>query len=231
MLEEDVLLKTNSSYSINPNWVEQFRKKADHFTEKFKKEKEIDLENMKEGQSINLSFNGILDLGWFLIDKAMDTPNPENKSSLALWRLCYSVVGLEEKHLTGLKKVFKQNDWFIRVEENNEVDKLFGETLKSYGAKEIKFGITGCSTKLSDKIIVGDYITELIYDPTFRKLWSIQNKLPKKVVEFGLGKHLYLMREYKGKMDAIVTKNSSLADEYRKEYLRKQIIQFNKVKK
>ena len=95
---------------------------------------------------------------------------------------------------------------------------MFGETLKAYGAKETMFGIK-CAPSLNDKVILGDYIAEITYPSTFRKLWAIQNRLPKKVVEFGLGKHMYLMREYKGNMSIIVTKNNQLAENYRKEYL------------
>ncbi|PIN98453.1 MAG: hypothetical protein COT90_04250, partial [Candidatus Diapherotrites archaeon CG10_big_fil_rev_8_21_14_0_10_31_34] len=161
-------------------------------------------------------------LGWFLIDKIMKAPNPEKKPGLALWRFCYSIVGLEEKHLTGFKQACTLNDWFMFVEEENETDKMFGVTLKEYGAKEVKLGVKGCATKLSDKMILGDYIAEIVYPKTFRKLWEIQNRLPKQLAKFNLGKHIQLMRLPQPKMTVILTKNKKLAEEYRKEYLQRE---------
>jgi hypothetical protein len=220
MLEEKMLLKKKAEYKVNEEWVQRIQKETELMARKIKgKLKDINLLELNEGDSVNLSFNGILDLGWFLIDKVMKAPNPEKKPCLALWRFCYSLVGLEERHLTGFKEVCKMNKWHIMVEEKNEADKMFGITLKEYGVKEIKYGVTGCATKLSDKMIIGDYITEIIYPKRFRKLWEIQNRLPKQLAKFNLGKHIQLMRLPQPKMTVIVTKNRQLAEEYRKEYL------------
>ena len=90
----------------------------------------------------------------------------------------------------------------------------------TYGAKEIKYG-TKCATALSDKMIIGDYIAEISYPSLFRKLWAIQNRLPVKIIEFNLAKHLLLMQEIQPDIEVIITKNSKLAEEYRKEYLKK----------
>ncbi len=220
MLEEKILLKNKSGYCINEEWIEKIQKNTELMAEKIKGNvKEINLIEMNEGESINLSFNGILDLGWFLIDKIMKTPNPEKKPGLALWRFCYSLAGLDEKHLTGFKEACEMNEWHMFVEEENEADKMFGITLKEYGTKEVKFGVKDCATKLSDKMILGDYITEIIYPKGFRKLWEIQNRLPKKLAKFNLGKHIQLMRIPQPKITVIVTKNKRLAEEYRREYL------------
>ncbi len=216
MIENNVLIKKENDYSINENWAENFKKKAETITEK---RKQINLEEMKEGESINLSFNGIREVGWFLVNTAMVAPNPEKKPGLALWRFCYSLVGLDKKHIEGAKKAFSQNEWHCMVENNKPVDKMFGETLKEYGAKQIKFGVKGCATKLSDKVIIGSYITEIIYPSTFRKLWEIQNSLPKKVAEFNLAKHFGLMADKFVKIEVIVTKNEEMAEGYREEYL------------
>lgn len=220
MIEEKKILKNQSGYCINEEWVQKIQKNAESMAQKIKNNtKGVNLIEMNEGDSVNLSFNGILELGWFLIDKAMKASNPEKKPGLALWRFCYSLVGLDEKHLTGFKEVCKMNNWHMRIEEENEADKMFGITLKEYGIKEIKYGIKGCATKLSDKIIIGDYITEIIYPKGFRKLWELQNRLPKQLAKFNVGKHIQLMRLPQPKITAIITKNKQLAEEYRKEYL------------
>jgi hypothetical protein len=156
-------------------------------------------------------------VGWFLVNKIMVAPNPNKTPGIALWRFCYSIVGLEEKHLTGLKKACKQNNWYAFIEEDNKIDHMFGETLSSYGWKEIQYGIK-CSTPLSDKMIIGDFIAEITYPSTFRKLWTLQNRLPKKILEFKIAKHLLLMREIQPTIDIILTKNFKLAEEYRCEY-------------
>ncbi|MFH1895728.1 MAG: hypothetical protein ABIJ74_04115 [archaeon] len=220
MLEEKMLLKNQANYSISEEWLQKIQKNIGLMAERIKgTSKGINLAEMNEGESVNLSFNGILELGWFLIDKIMKAPNPEKKQGLALWRFCYSLIGLDEKHLIGFKEACKMNKWNIMVEEENEADKMFGVTLKEYGVKEIKFGVKGCATKLSDKMILGNYITELVYPISFRKLWEIQNRLPKQLAKFNLGKHIQLMRIPQPKMTVIVTKNKRLAEEYRKEYL------------
>jgi len=220
MLGESILIKEKGLYTINPLWVETFRKNAEQLSQKIKSEiKEIPLKDMNEGETQHLIFKGILEVGWFLVDKIMTAPNPQKKPAIALWRFCYSVVGLEEKHLTGLKNACKQNEWHAFIEENNKVDRLFGDTLLAYGMKEIKYGVK-CSTPLSDKMIIGDYIAELTYPSFFRKLWAIQNKLPQQLREFKLAKHILLMREIQPDIEIIITKNSKLAEEYRKEYFK-----------
>ncbi len=221
MLLESILIKENGVYSINAIWVENFRKNAEQLSLKVNRElKEINLKNIDEGETITLNFKGILEVGWFLVDKIMIAPNPLKRPCIALWRFCYSLVGLEERHLTGLKKACKQNEWHVFVEEKNKVDQMFGETLLAYGMKDIKYSVK-CATPLSDKMVIGDYIAEIIYPSVFRKLWAIQNRLPEKVREFKLAKHILLMREIQPDIQVIITKNSKLAEEYRKEYLPK----------
>lgn len=221
MLDEGVLIKEKTVYSINPKWIEDFKKNAEDLAEKVKSgKKEFDLRELGEGETIHLNYKGILEVGWFLVNKIMVAPNPKKTPGIALWRFCYSVVGLEEKHMTGLKKACKENKWYAFVEENNKLDHVFGDTLKSYGLKEVKYNVK-CATPLSDKMIIGDYIAEITYPSLFRKLWAIQNRLPVKIIEFNLAKHLLLMREIQPDIEVILTKNSKLAEEYRKEYLRK----------
>ena len=156
MLEESVLIKEKTTYSLNPEWVDNYKRNAEQLSEKIRSEnKETNLKELEEGEIKHFHFKGILELGWFLVDKLMIAPNPQKNPAIALWRFCYSIVGLEEKHLTGLKKACKQNDWYIFVEEKNKVDKMFGDTLLAYGMNEVKYGIN-CATPLSDKMIIGD---------------------------------------------------------------------------
>ena len=223
MLVENVLLKIGANYSLNPKWIENFKKNAEALAEKVHSGRnEIRLEDMKEGDLVHLSFNGILDVGWFLIDKLMNAPNPKKRPCLALWRFCYSIVGLEEKHLTGLQKALTKNEWFAFVEEDNKVDRMFGDTLLSYGFRKIKYGVK-CATPLSDKQIIGDYIADVIYPSHFRKLWAAQNRLPVKIAQFNLGRHLFAMREMQPKIEVIVARNGKLADEYRNEYIVRKV--------
>ncbi len=218
MISEQILLKKESKYSLNSEWVENFRKNAEQLSEKIKNPVEnFNIQDLNENESKHFSFKGIIDTGWFLIDKFMSAPNPDKKINLALWRFCYSIVGLETKHYIRLKEVLSNNDWIAIVEENSPVGQMFGETLNSYGLKRIKFGIK-CATKLSDKMIAGNYIVEIIYPSTFRKIWEIQYKLPRKLAEFSLSKHLMQMREMQPQIEVIVTKNEKMANEYRKEY-------------
>ncbi len=221
MLNETIIQKQKTQYKLNPVWVENYKKNAEQLSEKIKiNSKEIKLEDLKEGETIQLTFKGILELGWFLVDKLMQAPNPKKKPCLALWRFCYSIVGLEEKHLNGLKSGFKKNNWHLLIEEKNKVDKMFGKTMLTYGAKEVKYGIK-CATNLSDKIIIGNLIIEITYTSAFRKLWELQSRFPIKIVEFNLGKHIILMREFQPKIQLTITRNSDLAEEYRREYLKK----------
>ena len=221
MLDEGVLIKEKAVYSINPKWVEDFKKNAEVLAEKVRTgKKEFNLKELEEGETVHLNFKGILEVGWFLVNGIMIAPNPKKTPGIALWRFCYSIVGLEEKHLTGLKKACKENKWYAFIEENNKLDHLFGDTLLSYGLKGIKYNIK-CTTPLSDKMIIGDYIAEINYPSLFRKLWAIQNRLPVKIIEFNLAKHLLLMREIQPDIEVIITKNSKLAEEYRKDYLKK----------
>ena len=218
MVESKILVKNENFYNISSEWVEYLKKHVQDLESKLLSENNrINLEELNNGQSLHLSFNGILDVGWFLIDKLMNAPAKLGVPSLALWRFCYSIIGLDSKYLERLQEVANKTKWLILVEENNPVDWMFGDLLKSYSAFEIRYGIK-CATKLSDKMICGDYVAEIIYPSYFRKIWEIQNKLPVKIVQFNLAKHLLLMRDFQPKIDVILTKNKELADEYRKEY-------------
>ena len=222
MMGEGVLLKTAAAYYLNPQWVENYKKQAEQLAERVKnKDLEFDISQMKEGESVHLSFDGIVPVGWFLINTIMNAPNPKHKPCLALWRFCYSVVGLPEKYITRLKDAGKMSAWHILIEEDSPVDRMFGETMLVYGVASVKYGVK-CATSLSDKMISGDYVAEIIYPSHFRKLWWIQNHLPKKIVEFNIAKHIMLMREIAPKIEVILTFNSKLADEYRKEYHNKK---------
>jgi len=221
MTLENILLKEKSMYSINSVWANNFKKSAEQLVDKIStKENKINLKEMKDGESKQLQFKGILEIGWFLINQLMIAPNPSKKPGIALWRFCYSVVGLEEKHLTSLKKACKENQWYVFVQEKNKLDQMFGKTLLSYGMKNIKYAVP-CATPLSDKMIIGDYIAEITYPSFFRKLWAIQNRLPKKVIEFNLAKHLLYMRELQPAIEVTITKNPKMAEEYQKQYLGK----------
>jgi len=218
MLDESILVKKEAKYTLNPKWVEEFKASVEQLDKKIKAGlKDINLEEMSEKEIIHATYKGILDVGWFLVDKLMVAPNPKKKTGIALWRFCYSLVGLEEKHLNGLRKAFAKNKWFVFVEENNKVDRMFGDTLLTYGAKGMKYGVK-CATPLSDKMIIGDYVAEITYPSTFRKIWEIQNRLPRKLIEFNLGKHFLTMRELQPNIEVTIIKDAELAEEYRKEY-------------
>ncbi|MDO8647842.1 MAG: hypothetical protein Q7R70_05530 [Candidatus Diapherotrites archaeon] len=220
MLTEGILEKKGKAYSIRVSWVESQQKNAEQLTKAVKQQTpEVNLESLKEGQSLTVNCKGIPETGWFLIDKILPAPNPEKKPGIALWRFCYSIVGLESKHLEGLKKAMKKNKWIVFIEEKNAVDKMFAETLKSYGFKEFHFGVK-CATPLSDKMVLGDFISEITYPSWFRKVWAIQNRLPKKIIQFNLAKHFLLMREIQPNITITITKNKQQANEYRKEYLK-----------
>jgi len=84
MLDEKMLSKNNTDYSINQEWIEKIQKNTELMAQRIKSnQKTVNLAEMNEGESANLSFNGILDLGWFLIDKIMKAPNPEKRSGLS----------------------------------------------------------------------------------------------------------------------------------------------------
>lgn len=227
MLSEGILEKEGREYRIRQAWVEGLKKNTEQISESFKKKQpELRLESLKEGQSVKLSFKGIPDIGWFLASKAMQAPNPEKKTGLALWKFCYSIVGLESRHLNALKEALRKNKWEFVIEEKNEVDKMFAETLKQYGAKNFRFGVK-CATPLSDKIVLGNFIFEMTYPSWFRKLWSLQNRLPKKIIQFNLARHFLLMRELQPTIHLTATKDRQLAEEYREEYLNLRIENFD----
>jgi len=95
---------------------------------------------------------------------------------------------------------------------------MFGDILKHNGLKNIKYGVKNCATELSDKFIVGDYVTEVIYSKALRKPWALYYKLPKQVAQLRLEKILEGSTTFKTKIQTITTKNKELAEEYRKQY-------------
>ena len=112
MTTDRILEKKKEGYSLKEEWIEEVQKNTEQLVQKIRK-KEPKIDDMKEGESRNFTFDGILDLGWFLIDKVGKAPNPEKTLLLCLWRFCYSVVGLGEQHITSLKESMKNTQWQI----------------------------------------------------------------------------------------------------------------------
>src|SRR3989338_7717216 len=87
LLEEQVITKNAEGYSISHSWLENQQKYLKELAKKNQENRaEKSLATLKEGESLNLTFRGIPDLGWLLIDKVMKASNPEKKHGLALWK-------------------------------------------------------------------------------------------------------------------------------------------------
>ena len=218
MVDEKILLKNRNSYSLNANWLKGKLHKLLFLINSLEHRK-VSPENIGEHGSVTNSFQTVGEVGNFLIDKIMQLPNPKGTPSLALWRLCYSTLGLDSQHLNTLKHIWQSGNWRVFIQEDSEVNKMFGEILKSHGLKHIMYGVKNCATELSDKFIVGDFVTEVIYSKSLRKPWGMYYKLPKQVAQLRLEKILEGSTIFKTKIQVITTKNKELADEYRKQYL------------
>lgn len=217
MEKEKILLKKESKYSLNAKWLNDRVHELSNILTSLEQER-LSPECIEEQQSVTNSFETIEEVGNFLIDKIMQLPNPEKKPSLALWRLCYSSIGIDTSHINTLKKILTTGNWRVFIQEDSKVNRMFGGMLKSYGLKHIKYGIKNCATELSDKFVVGDFVTEVIYSKSIRKLWSLNYKLPKQIAQLQLEKILEGSTTLKTKIQVITTKNKELAEEYRKQY-------------
>jgi hypothetical protein len=216
MVNEEVLSKSGGKYFVNGEWVKTLKTNVEGLSLRFMdNEKEKKIDSLNENESVSYSFNGLVDAGWFLIDKVMNAPN-EKKMSLALWRFSYSIMGLEQKHIARIKEALAKSNWSIVVEGENELDKMFGKIFESYGAK-VFYGVK-CASMLSDKFIVGDYVSEVTYPSKLRNAWANWFKSSKKVTELAIETHIAAMHDPNQKITVQVTKNTLLAEEYRKEY-------------
>lgn len=219
MVEEKILLRNENNYFLNAEWLKGQLDSLSSLVLLSGQGKEAALERIGEKDSATNSFETVSEAGGFLIDRVMGLPNPERKPCLCLWRFCYSVLAMDQKHLEALKQVLNAGDWRIMVQESSKVDRMFGEILESYGARRINYGVKNCATELSDKFVVGDFVTEIIYPKAVRKSWELYYKLPRQVAQLRLGKILEGTRFFKAKIHVITTKNRELANEYRKQYL------------
>ena len=217
MVKEKILLKKENKYSINAKWLNERIHELSNILTSLEHEK-LSPECIEEQHSVTNSFQTIGEVGSFLIDKIMQLPNSEKKPSLALWRLCYSPIGVDTQHINTLKKIWASGDWRVFIQEDSKVNRMFGDILKSQGLKHIKYGVKNCATELSDKFVVGDFVTEVIYSKSVRKPWSIYYMLPKQIAQLPLEKILEGSTTLKTKIQTITTKNKELADEYRKQY-------------
>ena len=228
MLSEGVLAKNGKNYSISESYIKKLKQSAHALESKYSGQPEQDFSEMLKKDATVFHFHGILELARFLIGGLMQVPNPENKPSVFLWTPVYSVIGVKDEDYAELKEHFTKTPVHIFYSENNFLDRMFADTLKQFGAKEVSLASNPASA-LQDVMVAGDYVAHIWFEPEMRIKWFMQNRFPKDLETFDLAKHLGAMRDEQAPITVMVAKDAALADQIREAYVGKQAKFFRKV--
>ncbi len=219
LLEEKVLVKEGKNYFLSKQWISSIKKFGLNLDSQYSENKRWEIlgEKLETQKTIVIPLTGIQQTARFLFGHFFRLENPERKPNIALWRNCYSILGLSEDDYLDLDAGIMKNFYAISSEDN-PADRMFAETLSKLGI-HILLGIKEVATTLSDTFVVGDFVGTVWYSSKFRNAWYLQNKLPKKIDDFDMAQHLKLMRNEKTQIIFIGAKEPLLADMIREQYL------------
>jgi len=219
LVEESILKRDGLKISLNERWITSIKQNATELEKCYSGKNARRFSNLFSCGVCQIELCGIVELANFLINDIKEFPNPLNKPNIGLTALVYSLVGISDELCNSLREYYKKIDNYFFVNEMNLLDEVFAKTLIDFGAKKVEVREYPAAF-LQDIFVVGEYIFHIWFEPEFRLAWLNQNRLPKSIKQFDLAKHLHNMQSYKTSIKIIAVKNSELADNIRKEYLK-----------
>jgi hypothetical protein len=209
--EEKILEKNGKNYQISKGWIQQVKRFGGELENNYLKGTAVDYESLN---SLHLTFNNYVEFGKFLVNEYFTNfPNKEKKDCVCFWKHCYPLAGISDVEHKNMKKVFSNNVHYGIAKNNTFLDNLFASYLGGLGKRNI------CGVDFSlhaDTFIMGDFICQVIFEPTYYKKMEQIYKNVKSVDAIDFTK-LFEFASEKTEINALITKNASLADKLREE--------------
>lgn len=211
LLAEGVVVKEETGYSLNPDWIKKIKSFGDQLDRVYSKSS-----NFKDFQNkdiINLYFNNFIDMARFIIHTFHgDFPNLGNKPKVAMMWHAWMPIGANESDFEQLKKIFIV-PYYGLYRGNTALDIFANQMLVKLGKKSLQnvdYPADG------DILVQGDYVAQVFYSADFKKKISRIFKKTKSVENFNMVEIFQVYAE-KNPVKVVISNNPELADSLREE--------------
>jgi len=215
LADKGTLTKVDKKYEINLNWVEKEKAQLDKISENYG-EKTITYAQLENKGTINHSFKSLTEVAHFVMDFAIDFPNPENKETVFHWWTLYPPFSLSSTEFQRMKQTFVANNMYILCHSEMPLNKSFKEQYEKMGA-HVKLG---ADTPFNpDTWVRGDYVCYMYFPADFRLKWDKYSN-SKSTLRLNFHMILHQLYDTKAKFNVVLTKNAIVADMIREQTLK-----------
>lgn len=215
LISEEVVIKPGAGYCLNKSWVEKIKKFSENLNAVYSEEKKIPV-NYSFDKPIFLTFDNFSEVARFLIyDFHGSLPNPPKEIALCLWNHAWPAIGLSDKEYSFVSNLFGCGKYYSLTKGSSPLDVVFGDMLEKLG-KKVRYGISFSAqqeTFVHDDIIMQIYLPPCI-TTQMDKIYRI-----KEIDADGINGLFKDILSKPVKINAIIFKNSELANKLREETL------------
>ncbi|MCX6800592.1 MAG: hypothetical protein NTZ73_00170 [Candidatus Diapherotrites archaeon] len=215
LIAKGVIRKIDGKCELDIKWVEKEKNRFEKISDCYG-EKAISFAQLENKGTINHSLKTLTEVAHFVMDFAIDFPNPENKKTVFHWWTLYPPFSLSNTEYQRMKLSIAVNDIYILCHSETPLNKSFKEEYEKMGAK-VKLGMDAPFNP--DTWVRGDYVCYLYFPADFRLKWDkyCNSKSTLKLDFDKILRHLY---DTRAKFNLVLTKNATVADMIREQTLK-----------
>lgn len=210
--KESIVVKIGPNYFLSQNWLENIKQFAE--SSKLNPEKSILFENTTWPK--NLQFSTLIELAYFLFNSVSEiyANSKEKKTAAVHLRRSWPWMFFNREEYAQLVYLFKSRKRFVLVNKDLFADRFLGSFYEKLGT-QIKYGVA-CANDC-DVQVENDYIFYIYYAPELKKkLDAVYEKIGKEK-DAALPDLFSLVHNYKNKINVVLNKNESIAEQIRRE--------------
>ena len=126
LVQEKILLKSVSNYSLDPLWITGLKSFALDLSESMDRKGKIDLSDYH----ITVHFTHLLSMLRFIVGMYESRfPNPEKKDSICIWKHPWPVIGFSDVEFGHLRKLLAASTHYAVCFNSTPLDKMFSSML------------------------------------------------------------------------------------------------------
>jgi len=215
LITKGIIRKVDDKYELDLNWVDKERARFEKISDCYG-EKAISFAQLENKGTINHSFKTLTEVAHFVMDFAIDFPNPEKKKTIFHWWTLYPPFSLSSSEFQRMKKTFELNDMCILCHSELPLNKSFKEQYEKMGA-HVKLGANVPFNP--DTWVRGDYVCYMYFPADFRLKWD-KYANSKSTLKLNFHMLLHQLYDTKSKFNIILTKNATVAEMIREQTLK-----------
>ena len=223
LVEEGLILKNESGYSLNPDWIKKIKSFGDRLDKVYSTGRSFS--DFQNKDIVNLYFENFIDMARFIIHTFHgEFPNFGNTPKVAMMWHAWMPIGANEDDYTQLKKIF-EIPYYGLYRGNTPLDIFANQMLVKLGKKSLQkvdYPADG------DILVQGDYVAQVFYSTDFKKKIDHIFKKTKSVENFNMVEIFGVYAE-KNPVKVVISRNPSLAESLREEGIK--LYEKNKAKK